>query len=810
MPSVVNFAEYLKNVIQAGQSIEGNVVRVIADNGDEIGDVVFKVINGGNGVSNEVGVTVQTGVTGATTTGLAFMAVDVGVAGAAIAPALGVLAGVGLYNLAPEFWTNVSNALVNAGQTIGGKIIAFWDGDNVNFSKETIEIFKSALIDTGIFEQTYDPELSNDGITTQWKTFNNFVSVGSSNDRNRFNALANDFMTYASSFGFADLITNDPIPASEITEKLSSAISDILALQPLSSTYNTILYISGSNDSGSTSGNTIRTFQVMRVCTSAEQQIHFGSRTLDGVHKIYGLNNALLIDVVSFYKIRGTWYYYVYPARPLNYFNDGAYVEDEYNTNPITNGVTHFIHHKNASSQIPIIVSIDLGLGELTPNPNAQPDATYPDGRPISNIYPNWLPWEYPVTVPDPSALPTVYPTKYPETEPDPYPTQDPAQNPDPEPYPVIIPVINPDFPLPQPNPDPTPEPEPTPDPDPQPDPDPIPEPETPEPTPDPTNPNPDPTPSPVVPIVPLPDTVASNRLFTVYNPSASELNDLGAYLWDSSIIASIRDIWQNPLDGVISLIQVYATPPTSGRHNIILGFLDSGVGANVVSNQFITIDCGSVTIPENKFNATDYAPYTSLHLYLPFIGIVELDTNECMNSTINVKYKIDVYTGTCLATVSVTRAEDMPNAPILYTYSGNCSQQIPLTSGNATGMLTALIGGITAGLSVASGGGFGLMAGAQIATQTLTREMFHVSHSGNISANAGIMGQKKPYLIIGRRHGYDANNYSALYGFPANKTIVLGNHTGYVKVKHCFLKTTATQPEHDEIMSLLRNGVIL
>ena len=87
---------------------------------------------------------------------------------------------------------------------------------------------------------------------------------------------------------------------------------------------------------------------------------------------------------------------------------------------------------------------------------------------------------------------------------------------------------------------------------------------------------------------------------------------------------------------------------------------------------------------------------------------------------------------------------------------------------------------------------------------------MFHISHSGNISANAGIMGQKKPYLIIGRRHCYDANNYNSIYGFPANKTIKLGNHSGYAKVKKCFLKTTATQPEHDEIIKLLTDGIIL
>lgn len=744
MSSVIDFAEYLKNVIQAGQSIEGNVVRVIADNGDEIGDAVFKVVNGGNGVSNNVGVAVQTGATGATTTGLAYLTVDVGVAGLAIAPALGVLAGVGLYNLAPEFWTNVSNALIDAGQTLGGKVVAYWNGDNIHFDEETIEIFKTAFLNAQLFPSYEIPEYKETG--------SSIITGRTSPTELLSYALANNTRS---------------IDMDAVTGQIATFIDEY--------------------------------YTPDKICVI---QLYSGNETYSGASPLtiwISNDDYNTIDLGQAYS--GTALYTRgrgYPDEPI--VLDSSEIHYNLSSTPMFEGQYTDNYNFTYYSSINAVANN---------TDNAQPYATYPDGRPIPQIYPDWLPWEYPVTIPS-TELPTVYPVKYPKTEPDPYPTQEPAQNPQPEPAPVIVPVIMPSFPLPEPIPDPQPTPTPTPDPDPQPEPDPIPEPVEPTPQPDPINPNPDPTPSPSVPITPLPATVASNKLFTVYNPSASELNALGAYLWDSSIIASIRDIWQNPLDGVISLIQVYATPPTSGAHNIILGFLDSGVSANVVSNQFVAVDCGSVSVPEDKSNATDYAPYTSLHLYLPFIGIVELDTNECMNSTINVKYKIDVYTGTCLATVSVTRTEDMPNSPILYTYSGNCSQQIPLTSGNATGMLTALIGGITAGLSVASGGGFGLMAGAQIATQTLTREMFHVSHSGNISANAGIMGQKKPYLIIGRRHGYDANNYSSLYGFPANKTIVLGNHSGYVKVKHCFLKTTATQPEHDEIMSLLRNGVIL
>lgn len=744
---MIDFSAYLRAIIQAGQVVEQtNIVEIVNDTGMVVGHATYEVVQSSNGVAQEVAVATTAGGTGvaAYTTGLAYMAADVSVVGAALAPALGVLAGTGLYNLAPRFWEDLAYNLQLAGKTIGGKVIAYWNGDNIHFDEETIEIFKTAFLNAQLFPTYEIPEYKNTG---------------------------------------SSIITGRTSP----TELLACALSnnarsiDIDAVRGQIATFIDEYYTPD------------------KICLIS---IYSGNETFSGTSPltIWISNNDFdAIDLGQQYA--GTALYTRgrgYPDEPI--VLESSKIHYNLASAPMFEG--QYTNSAGYTTYSAINATADN-------TDNVQSYATYPDGRPIPQIYPNWLPWEYPVTIPS-TELPTVYPVKYPKTEPDPYPTQEPAQNPQPEPAPVIVPIIIPELPLPQPLPEPQPIPTPTPDPDPQPEPDPIPEPVEPTPQPDPINPNPDPTPSPALPIVPLPATVASNKLFTVYNPSAAELNSLGAYLWDSSIIASIRDIWQNPLDGVISLIQVYATPPTSGRHNIILGFLDSGVGANVVSDQFITVDCGSVSVPEDKSNATDYAPYTSLHLYLPFIGIVELDTNECMNSTIDVKYKIDVYTGTCLATVSVTRSEDMPNAPILYTYSGNCSQQIPLTSGNATGMLTALIGGITAGLSVASGGGFGLMAGAQIATQTLTREMFHVSHSGNLSANAGIMGQKKPYLIIGRRHGYDANNYSSLYGFPANKTIVLGNHTGFVKVKHCFLKTTATQPEHDEIMSLLRNGVIL
>lgn len=737
---VVDFSEYVKQIIQGGQAIEGNVVRIIADNGDDIGEAVFKVIQGGNGTAANVGVSVTSVGGAATTTGVAFLALDIGLVGAAIAPALGVLAGTGLYNLSPEFWSEVSDALVNAGQTVGGKVIAYWNGDNVYFDEDTIEIFKQKMVNAGVFDPGEMQEMVTEDetpITIAGSLFKteNAVFSGTVNGNHVVSTMKFSepvFVVWSgNSFG---VIT--------ASENANHALE--VEISQSNGTTRTMTLYTGNVESyyGKQYSSSSSTFQ-WYYPTSTDMELLYVSGASDAIVTPSGVPTL--------------GYLYLY----------GTQTESEY---------------------------------------NLQDDAVYPDDNPFPLIYPRWLPWEYPIQ--DPSGLPDIYPIKYPGVLPDPYPTQEPAQEPNPESPPEIIPVIEPGFELPDPGSTPTPEPEP--DPDPQPEPEPI-EP-NPDPIvdPDPPEPNPDPTPTPIIPPAPLPSTVSSNKLFTVYNPTSSQLDSLGGYLWDASLIATLRDIWQDPLDGIISLIQVYATPDISGSHNIILGYLDTGISSAVVGNQFVTVDCGSVQIKEDKKNATDYAPYTSIHLYLPFIGIVELDANECMNSTMSIKYRVDMYTGTCLALVSITRTEDMPNSPILYTYNGNCAQQLPLTSGNATGVLTALIGAIGSALTAGSGGGLTMAAGVSIAGQSLSHEMMHVNHSGNISANAGIMGNKKPYVIIGRRHGYDATNYNKYYGFPANKTVTLGNHTGYAKVKKCWLKTSATQAEYESIMELLADGVFL
>ena len=731
-------------VIEGGAEVSGEIIPFPSDAGVTALEGVTETVELGNGVATEVSqLTVVEG--GATATaGVGLLGVEVGAGVSAIAIGLGVLAGVGLYELAPEFWTNVSNSLVEAGQTVGGKIRAFLNSDNrtIGYSEETIEIVKNALIDAGIFEGDMTvQELPSVSPIPSALTFETPVPIN-----NGEAIIGNEQMNT----DWHDVNANGYI--------FNGGNGTIPYIYYFDDNAPRILFFSKNP------------FSVTRYNRSGSWTSNAGNYTYNNVTIYYYANSGA-----------GGWYS----------GNSEVYTPN--------NSALRWLNSE------PYKFAWALANSAINNTAPVQPDATLPSsGATIPQTYPTWTPY----TLPDGTTK--VYPVELPVINPDG--TQETAQDPEPLPEnsPALLEWLLNNFPQPEPNPNPYPEPVVNPDPDPQPEPDPITPPEDPTTDPNPANPNPEPT-DPFPAIVPtMPDTVPANAMFTVYKPTIAQLNSFGGWLWSNNILEMIKKIWQNPLDGIIAFMKVYADPTTSGTDTIKVGILDSEVTSAVVSGQFVTVECGSVNINEKFYNATDYSPFVGLHLYLPFIGIVELDIDEFMKGEIKITYHIDIYTGTCLAEVKAKRTPDMTDYTIVYTFSGNASQQLPLTSAEFSGALTSLVGVVGGGLAIASGGGLGIVAGATGIAHSVTHEMVHLAHSGSLSANAGIMGSRTPFLILTRRRSYDANGYNQLYGYPTNKTVFLNNCNGFVKVKDIQLQTGATDEENNEIKALLSGGVII
>ena len=304
--------------------------------------------------------------------------------------------------------------------------------------------------------------------------------------------------------------------------------------------------------------------------------------------------------------------------------------------------------------------------------------------------------------------------------------------------------------------------------------------------------------------IVPL---GSASALYKIYNPTQDEINSFGAWLWSSNFVDQLLKLFNDPMQAIIGLHKVFCNVPVGGRENIKVGYLDSGVSSNYVSGQYVTIDCGSVSVSEFFGNVLDYAPYTQVYIYLPFIGIQNLKTSDVMRSTVNVVYHCDVLTGACLAEVHCIR--DGSDA-ILYTYCGNCAVQYPVSSGSYMGIVSSIASVVGGAIGTIASGGSMLplaISGVNAALSAHT----DVSHSGGFSGNSGAMGVKTPYIIINRIQSAIPNDLQSIGGLTSNYSVTLNNCSGVVRVSEVTLEgISATEQEKDLIESLLKEGVII
>jgi hypothetical protein len=298
-----------------------------------------------------------------------------------------------------------------------------------------------------------------------------------------------------------------------------------------------------------------------------------------------------------------------------------------------------------------------------------------------------------------------------------------------------------------------------------------------------------------------------TSSMVKMYNPTITELTSLAGFLWSASFVDNVVKLFQDPMEAILGLSMVYITPTTGTSEVMTIGKVSSGVNALPVSNQFTSLDCGTIEITEYWGNALDYDPHTKLQIYLPYIGIQTLSIDDFMKGSINVSYNIDLLTGACMCFITAIR--DSLNS-VLYSFSGNISAQVPLSGSDMSSVISSIIGvAASAGLTYASGGSSApLVAGSAM---SMLNAKTHIQKSGRLDASVGVLGIKTPYLILTRPVQSLAENYNSYRGYPSNITTLLGDLTGYTEVDTIYMKgITATQEEIEIIESSLKGGVIL
>lgn len=365
------------------------------------------------------------------------------------------------------------------------------------------------------------------------------------------------------------------------------------------------------------------------------------------------------------------------------------------------------------------------------------------------------------------------------------------------------------------------------------------------------------------------PTLSSANTGFTrIYNPTLAQVQSLANYLWtDTTVIDTIwnhiKQYFEDPMQAIIGFNLVPVPVPDGGQEEFKLMFIGTGVQMTVAASQFVDVDCGTLSVPEYYGSALDYTPYTKISAFLPFIGNVDLNPDEIMGRTLQVKYRVDICSGSCVAKILV-------DGNVLYQYSGHCAIPIPLSSADFSSYVSAAVSVAKLAIGAAVGGAMGAAAvggtealqatgnmqqtriinternpatGRQItsSTQTIinqrpqsthqTEASFggitpanitntvgeimgskpFFQHSGSFSGNTGYLGVRRPYLIIIRPRLCMPSDYQKMNGYPCMMTLKLGDCSGYTRVQQVQLTgMTATNPEQSEILQLLKMGVII
>lgn len=307
--------------------------------------------------------------------------------------------------------------------------------------------------------------------------------------------------------------------------------------------------------------------------------------------------------------------------------------------------------------------------------------------------------------------------------------------------------------------------------------------------------------------------TPINNNMIHCYQFDNAKLSSLGSYLWNTDFIENFSKVFDNPIDAIIGLYQM-KYPLNVGESLVVrIGNCESPVTAPIVTNNFSSVDCGSITLNEYFGNALDYSPYTKVSIYLPYVGVRNLDIDYVMGSSINVKYYIECITGTGVCFVYVARDKNgtVLSAP-LYSYPCSCNIQIPITSYNMTALYGSIVSGISSVVGGAMSGGVGgaIVGGVIGGANSVLSAKNQVEKSGSITGASGLLGIQKPFLIIERPIDAYAKNYQSYYGLPANMEFALSKMSGFTKVSKVNVTSIskATSTEKDEIERLLKEGV--
>ena len=298
-----------------------------------------------------------------------------------------------------------------------------------------------------------------------------------------------------------------------------------------------------------------------------------------------------------------------------------------------------------------------------------------------------------------------------------------------------------------------------------------------------------------------------TNSILTkTYAMSKERTQALGAKVWSQDYFDVLK-IQDNPIENIIS-VKAFPFSMTGTEQSIQIGNVDMGVNALAVTKTTVKISIGTIKITEKYGSFLDYAPYTSIQLFLPYSGFVEMDTTQIMNTLLKVELVVDLITGACKYIIYA-------DGICISEVDGNMGIDIPMTSTNRAQTDLAVLqntvnGAMNAGVALLSKNPIGAIGSVVNTALDGAQASYSSSRSGNASSACSSYSQRNIFVIINRPNYSSVKSFGHTRGYVCNRTLKIGDLKGFTLVDNNIDLTSisATKNELDELRNLLASGV--
>lgn len=204
-------------------------------------------------------------------------------------------------------------------------------------------------------------------------------------------------------------------------------------------------------------------------------------------------------------------------------------------------------------------------------------------------------------------------------------------------------------------------------------------------------------------------------------------------------------------------------------------------------------------TITHYYDNFLDYSPYTSTTIFIPFVGIQSVPTNQVYDVPIKVIYNVNSSNGDFVAFLYIDG--------LLYaTFGGNMAYDMQLSFYNSNTVLDTIANNIANKVPVKAYQAALDAVGINdaIALGEASIQVGQTSKNASwLMGNQGWISQEIPKVAI-------PEEYSKHIGYTTKMESTLQNLHGFCKVEEIHLRCSATDAEREEIERLLKEGVQL